>query len=68
MARNTVKDRLRRLRRLRQLGAPKWIIKYEQVVLLEERYGIRKTEELIERHVRKIMGQGSITIPDGDGE
>jgi hypothetical protein len=61
----TVKDRLRRLRRLREYGAPKWLIKYEQILLIEERYGLRKTEELIEKHVQKIMGYGSFTIPDG---
>lgn len=57
-ARNT--ERLARLRRLRELNAPLWVIKTEQISMLAERRGTpgdyTLIEPLLERHVR-----------DGDG-
>jgi len=61
--RTMIRNRLRRLRVLREYGAPKWIIKNEQVSLLRNRYVADHCWTLFQRHVEPIMGQGSITLP-----
>jgi hypothetical protein len=63
-----VQNRLRRLRVLRSVKAPEWIIRSEQVFLLSHRYDRNKCFDLMEKRVRPIMGQGSITVPDGEGK
>lgn len=55
--------RLLRLKRLRELGAPRWIIKYEQVLCLWNRRG-KYREDLFKKYVEPLMGQGSVTILD----
>jgi hypothetical protein len=54
-----VRDRLRRLRALREVGAPKWIIKAEQVSLARVRYGDRVWGALHEKYVAPLV-EGSI--------
>jgi len=58
-------NRLARLQTLRLYGAPRWIVKNEQVKLVEIR-SQRERYDLMEKYVRPIMGQGSITVPDTD--
>jgi len=66
LAVNRVTYRLRRIRKLKDLNAPKWIIKYEQVLCIWNRTG-RYREDLVQKYVAPIMGQDSITVPDPDG-
>lgn len=57
--------RLMRLKILRRVGAPQWIVKSEQVALALEREGLRyapigrtpgkRQAELVDRHVRPLM-------------
>jgi hypothetical protein len=56
-------NRFNRLRTLRTVGAPRWIIKHEQVKLVEARRGGHRFD-LLEKYVRPILGQGSITVPE----
>jgi len=65
VATRRVTFRLRRLRKLKQLGAPRWITKYEQILCIWNRTGIMR-EDLIQKYVEPYMGIGSITVPDPD--
>jgi hypothetical protein len=63
---NNVKNRLQRLKNLRKCGAPKWIIKSEQIALFlnskgRKHYGIgyapsQCQAKLYEKHVQPLMG------------
>lgn len=66
MKRASKATRLERLRRLRSMNAPRWIIRSEQVALLLQREGLRfagigkpcskRQGELVEKFVTPHMG------------
>ena len=61
-------DRLARLRTLRSFGAPRWLIKNEQVRMITEKrkLSVMAYSALFDKYVAPIMGHGSITVPDGE--
>ena len=65
LRKNNCKVRLARIKRLREISAPLWVIKHEQIALVMNRkgmkyYGIgqtpsKKQAELVEKHVTPLM-------------
>ena len=60
---NRITHRLCRVKTLQSLKAPRWIIKYEQILTLWTRTG-QERPDLVEKYVDPILGIGSITVPD----
>jgi hypothetical protein len=67
MSKISVEDRKRRLRQLRSLGAPKWIIKNEQAELVALRLKLTHSQltSLVAKHVLPLMDGHAENIGPG---
>lgn len=63
-----IANRITRIQRLKELGAPRWIVAWERIMLLHE-LGVvddKEADQLIDEQVAPLQdGRGYITVPDG---
>lgn len=64
-----IQNRIQKIQRLKELGAPRWIVAWERLQLLHE-LGVVDEEEfnqLIDEQVTPLQdGKGYITVPDSE--